>query len=213
VAAVRVAVTVAVTPVPVVEMGLNPTLTPAGNAPTLKATDPANPPVRVMVMVVAPLLPWATVRLVGFADSEKSGTAVGFTVRVIATECESDPLVPVTVTLEVPVAAVPDTVRMRPALVPVVVTGLNAALTPEGSPLALSATDPANPPVRAIVMVLEPLLPCVTIRLDGAAVSEKSTGGEDPPAWHVIAGIAFAPVTLPLKPTPPYDPPAGRAPL
>ena len=44
-------------------------------------------------------------------------------------------------------------------LVPVVEAGLNAAVTPAGSPLALKATLPLNPPVGVTVMVLVAVAP------------------------------------------------------
>ena len=64
----------------VVDVGLKLAVTPAGNPATVKATLLVNPPVRVMVMVSVPLAPRFIARLVGFAESEKSGA---FTVRFI----------------------------------------------------------------------------------------------------------------------------------
>jgi hypothetical protein len=59
--------------VPVVEGGLKLADTPLGNPLALKATLLVNPPVRVTVTVLVPLAPRLTVRLVGLADSVKSG--------------------------------------------------------------------------------------------------------------------------------------------
>jgi hypothetical protein len=43
--------------VPVVLDGLKVAVTPDGRVPVVKATEPANPPVRVMVTVLVPLAP------------------------------------------------------------------------------------------------------------------------------------------------------------
>ena len=75
-----------------------------------------------------------------------------------------DPDVPVIVTVAAPVAAEADAVKVRVEVtLPFAggVTGLveNAAVTPEGRPLALSVVAELNPPVLVIVMVLVPLAP------------------------------------------------------
>ena len=51
--------------------------------------------------------------------------------------------------------------------------GLKLAVTPEGRPLADSATALLNPPATAVVMVDVPLLPCGTVTATGAAVTVK----------------------------------------
>jgi hypothetical protein len=58
---------------PVVEGGLNVAVTPLGSPVTLKATALVNPPVRAIVIVLAPLAPRFMVRLEGEADNVKSG--------------------------------------------------------------------------------------------------------------------------------------------
>jgi hypothetical membrane protein len=60
-------------PVVVVVAGLKLTVTPVGRLLAAKLTAPANPPVRVTVIVLAPLAPCATDKLVGLAESEKFG--------------------------------------------------------------------------------------------------------------------------------------------
>src|SRR5262245_65958455 len=57
--------------VPVVEVGLKLAVTPLGNPLALKATPPANPFRRVMVIALIPLAPRLTVRLVGLAEGVK----------------------------------------------------------------------------------------------------------------------------------------------
>jgi hypothetical protein len=71
----------------------------------------------------------------------------------------SPPPVPVTVTVAEPSVAVPEAVSANAPLFPVVEAGLKLAVTPAGSPLALSATLLVKPPVRAIVIALIPLAP------------------------------------------------------
>ena len=86
------------------------------------------------------------------------------------------PEVPVIVTVAVPVVAVLLTVSVK-VLVFVVLAGLNEGVTPPGRPDADSATMPLKPLKGFTVMVLEPLDPCVMVRLLGEAVSEKFGGG------------------------------------
>jgi len=57
-------------------------VTPLGRPEAERLTLPVNPPDGVTVMVLFPLVPWVTVRLVGEAESEKSGVAAAFTVRL-----------------------------------------------------------------------------------------------------------------------------------
>ena len=79
-----------------------------------------------------------------------------------------------TVTVVVPAVAVLETVKVSALLVLVADAGLNAAVTPAGKPLALRATAAVNPPVRVMPIVLVPVAPILTLRLDGLADSEKS---------------------------------------
>jgi hypothetical protein len=74
-----------------------------------------------------------------------------------------DPLVPVTVMLYVPAVAVEPTVKVSVELpAPVIEVGLNAAVTPVGMPLAVSAMAELKPPVTAEVIVDVPVAPCAT---------------------------------------------------
>ena len=86
------------------------------------------------------------------------------TVRLIVVLWLILPLVPVMVMVTVPVAAVPEAVRVRVEVVlPFAggVTGLGEkdAVTPEGRPLALSVVAESKPFWLATVIVLVPLLP------------------------------------------------------
>ena len=76
-----------------------------------------------------------------------------FTVRLIDVVRTSPPPVPVTVTGNIPVVAVAEAVNVAVLLLPVVGSGLNVAVTPAGSPLALRSTL-AVKLVRGIPIVL-----------------------------------------------------------
>jgi hypothetical protein len=160
--------------VPVAEPGLKLALTPLGNPPALKATAPVKPPVRVIAIVLVPLAPRLTVRLVGLAANEKSCVGGWATVRLMVVVRARLPLVPVTVTVAAPSVAVLEAAKVSVALFPVVDVGLKLAVTPLGNPLAPKATLPVKPPVRVIVIVLAPLAPRLTVRLVGLDASEKS---------------------------------------
>jgi hypothetical protein len=122
------------------------------------------------VIVLLPLLPCTTDKLAGEADSEKLGCAGAFTVSETVVVCVKAPEVPVIVTVAVPVVAVLLAVRVR-TLVDVVGFVPKLAVTPAGRPEAESVTLPVKPPVGFTVMVLLPLLPCVTVTLVGEAES------------------------------------------
>jgi hypothetical protein len=182
VAAPRVAVLDAVKVsvlVPVVEAGLNAAVTPAGNPLVVKATLPVKPPVGATVIVLTAVAPRLIDVVAGLAEMEKFGVAGALTVKLIVAECVVVPLVPTTVTVATPVAAVADAVRVRTELVPVVVVvaGLKLAVTPEGNPVALKATAPTNPPVRVTVMVLVPLPPVLIASDEGLSAIEKLGAG------------------------------------
>jgi len=163
--------------VPVAEAGLNVAVTPLGNPVALKATAFVNPPMRLMVIVLAPLAPRFTVRLAGLAESVKSEGGGALMVRTNVVERVSPPPEPLMVTLVIPVAAVLD------AAINIEMTETgpggdsNEAVTPLGNPLALKATTLLNPPVRAIVTVAPLLAPRLMVRLDGFTESVKSGGG------------------------------------
>ena len=80
----------------------------------------------------------------------------------------SEPEVPVMVTVAVPVAAVALAVNVT-ELVEVVGLVPKFAVTPEGKPDADNVTLPVKPPDEVTVIVLLPLLPCCTLKLDGEA--------------------------------------------
>src|SRR5215467_2433584 len=76
------------------------------------------------------------------------------------------------VMVAVPVVAVLLAVNVR-TLVDVVGLVPNEAVTPLGRAEFDSVTDPVKPPEGVTVIVLLPLVPCFTVRLEGEAESEK----------------------------------------
>jgi hypothetical protein len=111
----------------------------------------------------------------GEVDSEKSGVGAGFTINVVLAECVSVPLVPVTVSVNVPVAALPvvDAVNVD-VPEPVTLVGLKLPLPPEPNPPTERFTVPANPFVAVIVVVYVALPPCTTVAEDGETAIVKS---------------------------------------
>jgi hypothetical protein len=96
------------------------------------------------------------------------------TVKAMVAVWTSEPEVPVTVTLVVPVVAVDDAVKVR-VDVPVGVTGFveKAAVTPVGNDDRLSVVADANPLTLVTVIVLGLFDPCATLTAVGAAVTVK----------------------------------------
>jgi len=85
------------------------------------------------------------------------------------------PLVPVTVSGYVPAAADP-TVNVSVEALALLV-GLNAAVTPVGSPVTPNETVPAKPPLGVTVIADVPFAPCVTDTADGLAERLKLAAG------------------------------------
>ena len=91
--------------------------------------------------------------------------------------CETPPPLALIVIVEVPAAAVLPAVKVRvelPEPGAAIDVGLNAAVTPVGSPVAESDTAELKPPDTVVEIVLVPLLPAATERLVGDALTAKS---------------------------------------
>lgn len=93
-------------------------------------------------------------------------------VRLMLVVWVSVPEVPVTVIVLVPVVAVLLAVNVS-TLLEVVGLTPNDAVTPLGRPEAERLTDPVKPFWSVTVIVLVPLVPCFTVKLDGEAESAK----------------------------------------
>src|SRR5215469_15747859 len=89
-----------------------------------------------------------------------------WTVSISGIECESDPLLPLTVSPNMPVLALRLTLTVSFEVAPVVVavTGLVAklALTPRGRPLTLKFTE-LEVLIAVTVAIVEPLEPRLTV--------------------------------------------------
>lgn len=169
VAAVPLAVNVNV-PVPVVLVGLNEGVTPLGRPDADNVTLPLKPLSGFTVMALEPLDPCVMVKLLGEAESVKLGGRL--IVRESVVELVKLPALPVMVTVAEPVVAVLLAVRVN-VLVPVVLVGLNDAVTPAGNPEAERVTLLLKPPNALLVMLLVPLPPCTMVKLLGEAESVK----------------------------------------
>lgn len=154
-------------------VGLVPKLavTPLGRPEAESVTDPVKPFEGATVIVLLPFVPCFTVRLEGEAESEKLGCAGAFTVKLIVVVWVVVPDVPVTVTVAFPVVAVLLAFNVR-TLVEVVGFVPKVAVTPVGKPEAERLTDPVKPLIGITVIVLLPLVPCVTVSEEGDAESE-----------------------------------------
>jgi hypothetical protein len=96
----------------------------------------------VMLTVSVTLAPCTTATAAVVGASVKLGAA--FTVSDTVVEAVRVPEVPEIVTVEVPVVAVLVAVKVMP-LEPVAGFVPNPAVTPAGSPVAVSVTEPVNP--------------------------------------------------------------------
>jgi hypothetical protein len=102
-------------------------------------------------------------------------------VRVIVVECESDPLVPVKVTVNVPRLSTDEPVNVTsetpdPPSGTVTRPGLKPTLTPVGG-VADNETVPLNPFKLVTVIAVESIPNLGILRLDGEALMLKSGGG------------------------------------
>jgi hypothetical protein len=162
--------------------------TPLGSPLTLTLTAELNPFTLVTVRVVDTRPPSVMVNEEGASERVKfSVPEEEFTVRAMVVLCVIDPEVPVTVIVVVPTVAVGDAVSVSvDVALPFAggVTGLveNVAVTPLGSPLTLKVVAESKPPVLVTVIVLVPLLPCVTITEAGDALTLKLGDGPEEPA-------------------------------
>jgi len=169
-------------PPEVTDEGMKLAPAPVGKPLALSATVCDDPLVVAVLIVVVPLLPGATVTVLGLALMEKSfGGGEVCTASVTDVLCIADAPVPVTVTVEVPVGVDAVVVIVMVELPPEVTDeGLKLATAPDGRPVAVSATVCDDPLVVAVLIVVMPLLPGATVTVLGLALMEKSFGGGEP---------------------------------
>lgn len=193
--AVALAVSVKVL-VPMVGFGLNDAVTPLGKPEADKLTLPLKPFCGLTAIVLVPLVPCVMIKLLGEAESVKSGVGIGLTVSKTVVLFLKLPEIPVIVTVVVPVLAVLLAVSVK-LLAPVVGFGLNDAATPFGKPEADRLTLPLKPFCGVTVIVLVPLVPCVIIMLLEDPASVKV--GEEGVINDTLSKVAVArAVLLPL---------------
>jgi hypothetical protein len=179
-------------------VGLKDAVTPLGMPDADRLTLELKPFCGATVMVLIPLAPCATVKLLGDAESVKFAGATAFTVRATVVAFDKLPEAPVIVTVDVPAAAVLLAASVN-VLVLVVLLGLNDAVTPPGRPVADRPTLPLKPFCGVTVMVLVPLAPCATVTPPGDADSEKFVGGAIGVLTETLSKVALArAVVLPL---------------
>src|SRR5581483_408126 len=97
-------------------------------------------------------------------------------VKATVVVCVTPPPLAVTVTFDVPTAAVLLAVNVSVELPPpgaAIEAGLKLAVTPAGKPEAERATAELKPPLTVVEMAVLPELPCVTDKLAGDAASVK----------------------------------------
>ena len=177
-----------------IDVGLNAAVVPVGKPDAVNATADLKLPEIAVVIVLVPFAPSATVSNGVPAEIVNVPGAVIF--RVTEDVCVTPPPVAVTVIGYEPVTAVDATVKVsvdEPEPGAAMEAGLNAAVTPAGSPLAVSAIAEFRPPETAVVIVDVPLLPCATETEAGETDSVKSGGVGVP----VSASIRPMPFGLP----------------
>ena len=145
----------------------------------LVVTESATVPVKLFtgetLIADVPTLPVFTVTLVGLAEIAKSPAPT--TVKATVAECDSEPLVPVTVTVKLPVVdavhesvAVPEVDALLRAMLVVLRVHVRRV---DGETVSLSVTVPVKPLVAAKVMVEVPGEPTATLTVVGLAVAVK----------------------------------------
>ena len=160
-------------PPAVMLLGANPGVAPAGSPVAEKARVSGVPAVDVVDSVVAPALPWTTLRVVGAAASAKSDVAVTSNDTVVV--CVADGAVPVIVTVYVPggVAASAASVSIDDPPV-VALVGANVAVAPTGRSVAENVIVSAVPAIDMVDTVVIPELPWTTLTIAGSATIAKS---------------------------------------
>src|SRR5580765_4664057 len=185
-------------PPAVTDVGLNDTVAPDGTPLALNATDCAEPLVTAVEIADVPLAPWLTLTPAGDAEIEKSFGGGTVTVSETLVACVALAPVPVTVIVYGPAAVDEPTltviVEEPPAATDV---GLNDTVAPDGTPLALNATDCAEPLVTAVEIADVPLAPWLTLTPAGDAEIEKSFGGGTVTvSATLVECVALAPVPV-----------------
>jgi hypothetical protein len=159
-------------------VGLRVQVKPAGETDEVSETVPVNPLTGATVIVDVAVPPTVVVTLVGLAVTVKS-----WTTNVTVAVCESEPLVPVTVTVKV-VAVVEEHDSVDVWDAPrTMLLGVRVQVNPAGLTAEVRATVPVNPLTGATVIVEVPATPTLTVTLVGDAATVKSVKI----AWSPVA--------------------------
>ena len=185
----------------VVGLVLNDGVTPLGSPEADKLTLPLKLFCGVTEMVLVPLAPCMTLRVLGEAERAKFGTRTAVTVRLMVVVFVKLPEIPVMVTVTVPVVAVPVAVSVN-VLEAVAGLALNNGVTPLGSPEADKLTPLLKPFCGVTEMVLVPLAPCIIVKLLGDADRVKFGGGATFVLIATLSKVAVARVEVLLLVTP-----------
>ena len=170
-----------------IEVGLKVTVMPVPAPEDFRAIAALKPPETFVVIVEAPELPRAMVRVVGDAEMVK---AAEVTVSDTVVFSVVVPEVPVTVIVYVPATvAEATTIFMVEVPAPVIDGGVKVTVTPVGWPVADSVTGELNPPVTVLVMVEVPEPPRGTDTVVGDA--ERLKPDDEPPARALIRATPF----------------------
>ena len=176
-AEVLAAIASVLTPDPGAEMvdGVNPTVTPVGNALVVNTTAPLNPAAIALVSVTGVLAPCCTETAAKFVVNVNAGTIVKLTVLADV----SPPPVAVTIICAVPGTAAAPTVMVNtldPDPGATKLDDASIAVTPAGAPVTASVTGLENPPATVTFAVDVPLAPCRNV-IDGTVITAIIEGG------------------------------------
>ena len=153
-------------------VGAMDAVTPSGAPSTESVTLPENPPERATVMLDVAVLPAVRLTAAGAAKIEKAGVAAAVMVRLLVAVCCRTPSpVAVSVMLADPGTAAADTSSVIVPLEeePGMVTA--DAVTPAGSPLAVTVTEPEKPPPLVMLTGMLALPPCTALMVGGTPLS------------------------------------------
>jgi hypothetical protein len=164
-------------------------VTPLGSPDTARLTLLLKPFCAVTVAVPPAVNPRGRPRLPGRKDSVKFGAVM---VSPMVVVLRSVPEIPTTVMAYVPGGAVLLALKVR-ELVLLVLAGLNAAVTPVGSAVAVRPTMPVKPFRPLTLIVLLPLVARGTVRL--VAEAERLKLGAT-----MVSAIVVALLRLPETP-------------
>ena len=148
--------------------GTNPQLAPAGRFAQFRSTGLLNPLIELTVHVPVASSPGVVVKVVGEHATVKSGVGGTGTLSVISNVWVKSSFLPVTVNGYEPGVTPLPTVRVNVVFTElfaggVTGSGLNAKVTPAGSPVVFISTGEWNPFTDEIVQVTVPLSPISTV--------------------------------------------------